>query len=361
MQNNQPLNPQSPKSSQSEDVTNSPSVRSFGTVEDFEFSSDESLLKVPSLDKLPEAVVAMPRKRSNTLVQPNSPQDDTFPEQEFHHSRDISLSSRKGRYSTVTDFDSEIITSLLFHKHESGEFDFCHQSDVKFSDMMSSNEENEAHSDKEDVPVLEESDFGEEERESNSMHFLGATVTQDHNRSARKSKDINVLAVSSGLNAVTLGKQHHSPYNHPKMVKSTEEYEMDNEELVSSPENVEPISYVPLYIKNETLEGKFSEVSTPERNRGMSSETKSNWIPVRKRRSLRTNHKVYKSKKKNSDGMLIKKKVITMRRRAQSESLRTSQVGLKFPKIGSLTFRPNLQFCSPISPEDKRTDACIIM
>jgi len=350
MQNNQTLNPQSPQPSPSKDVASSPSARSFGTVEDFEFSSDESLLKVPSLNTLPEAVVAMPRKRSNALVQPLSPQDD-LSEQEFNHSRNISLSSRKTRYSTVTDFDSECTPSLLFHRLESGEFDFCHQPDNKFSDLMDS-EGNilDVHSDWEDIPVLERSDFGEEQ-ESNSMYSMGDTVT---NRSMLKSDDIDGLAVSSGQSTVP----HHNPGNSPKMVKSTQEYETDNEENISSPDCVEPISYVPLYEKNQPVEEKFSEVSTPERQLGMDLKTKSNWIPVRKLHPFKTKCK----KKKNSDGILSnhKKKAVTIHRRTQSESWRTSQVGFKLPKMGSLTL-PNLQFCSPISPEDKRNDSCIIM
>jgi len=161
MQNEQTFNPQSPKPSHSKD-SNSQSVRSFGSVEDFEFSSDESLSKVPSQNTIPEAVVAEPRKRSNALVAPLSPQVNTFYEQECNHLRNISVSSKGTRYSTLTDFDSECIPSLLFNNHESGEFDFSRQPDNKFSDMMNSNKGNileVVHSDREDFPGLERSDM----------------------------------------------------------------------------------------------------------------------------------------------------------------------------------------------------------
>jgi len=147
------------------------------------------------------------------------------------------------------------------------------------------------------------------------------------------------------------------------MVKSNQRYETDSEDWISSPENAEPISYVPIYKKNRSVEEKSSEVSISERNRGVNSETKSNWIPVRKHQPFKTNYEIYKPRKTNSEGMLSNrlKKAFTMPRRAQSESFRNSRVGLKFPKIGLLTLPSNLQFCSPCPPEEKRTDACIIM
>lgn len=365
MLNKRTLNPQSPKS-QSEDVRNSPSVRSFGTVEDFELSSDESLLKLSSQNKLPEVVVTKPRKRSNAVDQTLPQQVDTFHEHESHHVRDISVSSRRSRYSTMTDFNSACIPSLLFHTHESGEFDFCHQPDNKFSDMMNSNDGDIfdiVHSDWEDLPGLERSDFGEEEQESNSMYFMGDTVIENNNRSKLKSHDNCALTVSPKQNAFPLGQEHEGSFDSPKIVKSNQEYGTDSEELISSPDYVMPISYVPLYEKNSPVEDKLTEVSTPERNRGVTSETKSNWIPVRKQHPFKTNYEIYKSRKTNSEGMLSNhpKKAITMPRRAQSVSSRTSQVGLKFRKFGSLMLPSNIQFCSPCSPEDKQTDACIIM
>jgi len=363
MQNEQALNPQSPIRSQSKDIRNSPSFPSFGTVEDFEFS-DDSLSKVPSQNTLPEDVVAVPRKRSNALVEPLSPQVNTFHEQEFYHSRDVSVSSRRTRYSTVTDFNSECIPSLLFNNYESGEFDFCHQPDNKFSDMMNSNERNifeVVHSDWEDFPGLERSDF-EEEQESNSMYFMGDTVTENYSRSKLKSDDIDGLS-SQEQYAIPLGKNHHGPFKSPRMVKSNRQYETDSEELISSPDYSQPISYVPLDEKNYSGEQKLSEVRTPERNRGMNFETKSNWIPVRKHHPLKTNHEIYNSRKTISEGMLRKhlKKAFTMPRRAQSESCRKSQVGMNFRKFGSLTIPSNIQFCTPCSPQDNRTDACMIM
>jgi len=197
MQSEQNLYPQSPQSSQSKDVRNSPSLRSFGTVEDFELSSDESLSEVPTPNTPPEAVVAMPRKRSNALVEPLSPQVDTFHEREFYHIRNMSASSRRTRNSTLTDFDSECIPSLLFNTHESGEFDFRHQPDTRFSDMMNSNERNifeVVHSDWEDFPGLERSDFGGEEQESNSMYFMCDTVSENYKRSKLKSDNIDGLS-----------------------------------------------------------------------------------------------------------------------------------------------------------------------
>jgi len=197
MQNKETLNPQSPKPSQWKDNTNSPSVRSFGTVEDFELSSDESLVKVPSQNTQPEAVVPVPRKRSNALVQPLLPQVDTFHEQKFYHSRNISVSSRRSRYSTLSDFDSECIPSLLYNTRESGEFDFFHQPDNKFSKMMNSNKGNifeVVHSDWKDYPGLERSDFGEEDQESSSMYFVGDTVPENYNRFKLKSDEVDGLS-----------------------------------------------------------------------------------------------------------------------------------------------------------------------
>lgn len=402
MQHNQTLNPQSPKPSLSKDVSNSPSVVSCGTVEDFEFSSDESLVQLPPLSTLPEQLVAMPRKRSNALIQSLSPQDDSFPKQEFNHSRHISLCSRRTRYSTVTDFDGECIPSLLFHTHESGEFDFCHQPDSRFSDMMSCNQGNifEAHSGLENFTVLEHSDFEDGEQESNSMYFMGDSGTEDNNRYTCKSDDIDGLAVSSGENALPLGKEllnpcnspkivkssqeyetgdeevvssgenalplgkeHHSPFNSTNTVKSSQEYETDDEELISSPDCVEPVSYVAFNKKKHPVEEKLSEASTPERNPGVNFESKNWWVPVRKHRPFKTNYEIYRSSKKNSEGTLRNhlEKAISMPRRAQSESWRTSQVGTKFRKLGSLALRSNLRFCSPYPPEDKRTDACMVM
>jgi len=146
------------------------------------------------------------------------------------------------------------------------------------------------------------------------------------------------------------------------MVKSNQHYERDSEKLSSSPDYAEPISSVPLYEKNCSAEEKLSEASTPGRNRGVNSETKSNWIPDRKNHPLKTNYEIYKSRKRNSEGMLSNylKKAITIPRRAQSES-RVSNVGLTFPKFGSFALPSNPQFCSPCSPEDKRTDTCILM
>jgi len=366
MENEQTLNLQSPKPSQSEDVRNSPSFPSFGTVEDFEFSTDESLSKVPSQNTLPEAVVVMPRKRSNALVEPVSPQVKTFHEQDFHHFRNISESSRRTRNSTLTDFNSGSMPTLLFNDHESGEFDFGHQPDNKFSDMMNSNEGNIfeiGHSDWEDCPGLEHSDFEEEEQESNSMYFMGDTITEKFSLSKLKSDDIDRLSLRE-QDALPLGKEHHGPFESPKMVKSNQQYETDSEELISSPDYAQPLSYTALYKNNCSGEEKLSEGSTPERNRGMNSETWRNWIPVRKHNPFKTKYENYKSRKTISEGMLSKhlKKTITMTRRAQSVSRRKSEVGMNFRKFGSMTLPSNLQFCSPCSPEeDKRTDACIIM
>jgi len=366
MQNEQTLNPQSPKPSLSKDVRNSSRVLSFGTVEDFELSSDESLIIVPSQNTPPEPVLPMSRKRSNALAEPLSLQIDAFHEQEFYHIRKISVSSRSTRLSTQSDFDSACIPSLLFNTRESGEFDFFHQPDNKFSNMMNSIEDNifeVVHSDwEEDYPGLELSDFGEEEQDSDSIYFLGDTITENYNGSKQKSDDIDGLLFWEH-NALPLRKEHHGPNNSPKMVKSNQHYERESEKLSSSPDYAEPISYVPLHENNRSVEEKLSEVSTPERYRGVNSETKNNWIPFRQHNILKTNFENYKSTKINSERKLSSylKKAITMSRRAQSKSFRKSHVGLKLQKNSSVTTPSNPRFFSTCSPEDKRTDNCTIM